>query len=149
MKERTPIFQLMVDQATPETAAVTLPASFVIPDDWHSQHMEGQLSVDVFETRDALLVVAPVAGIDAGQVEIYIHNDLLTLRGKRVLPVAGAEIVETYCSECFWGICSRTIVLPVHVKGDLATAEHRHGVLTVRIPKATAHMHVPITVVEE
>ncbi len=148
MREQDPVFQLIVDQ-TLDGGAVSLPSSFVMPEDWHRQHTEGQLAVDVIETREALIVVAPMAGIDAGQIEIYIHNDLLTLRGKRVSPVEGKDVIETYCNECFWGICSRTIVLPIHVKGDMATAEHRHGVLTVRIPKVAAQTHVPITVVEE
>jgi len=46
--------------------------------------------------------------------------------------------------ECFWGVFSRSIVLPTHVKADEADAVVKSGVLTLTIPKAHGEMIVPV-----
>lgn len=110
---------------------------------------EGQLAVDVIDTVRDVLVVSTMAGAIPHRVDVSIHNDLLTIRGVRSSPVR-IDANSTYLvSECYWGAFSRTIVLPVHVKGDLARAEYRNGVLTIRIPKRNPNAVIPVTIVDE
>lgn len=113
-----------------------------------STHSEGQLSVDVHETKNELIVVAPMAGADSQSLEVNVHGDLLTIRGVRNMPV-DASLDQTHHTECYWGRFSRSIVLPVDVKGELANAEFTNGVLVIKIPKQTIHKKIPIKVVEE
>lgn len=114
--------------------------------DWHEEE-EGQLSVDVAQTKDELIVVATMAGTDPEKMELHIHNDLLTIRGFRKSPVPFEA--EYLVNESYWGKFSRTIVLPVDVKPELARAEYKSGVLTVHLPKASGDNNIPIFVVEE
>ncbi|PIR04351.1 MAG: hypothetical protein COV59_01310 [Candidatus Magasanikbacteria bacterium CG11_big_fil_rev_8_21_14_0_20_39_34] len=114
--------------------------------DWHEDHVEGQLAVDVYEDDTDLIVISTMAGADTEKLEIYVHNDLLTIRGQRVLPQE--SLGKVHHTECFWGKFSRTIVLPVDVKGELSKAEYKNGVLTVRIPKKRYNAKIPIKVVE-
>ncbi|OGH62153.1 MAG: hypothetical protein A2848_00280 [Candidatus Magasanikbacteria bacterium RIFCSPHIGHO2_01_FULL_50_8] len=109
---------------------------------------EGELPVDVAETPDTLIVVAPIPGVDPDKIEIHLDGDVLTIRGSRT-----RELVKTaehfYSEECFWGDFSRSVILPVEVKADEAEARFKNGMLTLTIPKQTKSHHIPIVVVDE
>lgn len=147
-KETSNIFEMIVDTAD-GAGASAVPSSFRPPENWHEAPSEGQLAVDVADDGANIVVISTMAGAERDRIEVYVHNDLLTIRGSRQSPLAGGENVQYFCQECFWGIFSRTIVLPEHVKGDLARAEYKGGVLTVRIPKQRAQARIPITVIDE
>lgn len=108
---------------------------------------EGQLSVDVLETEDRLIVVATMAGTRPEDISLHLHNDFLTIRGRRISPINVPA--HYFYEECFWGSFSRTIVLPVDVKSELAESEYKNGVLTIRLPKAGPKKKIPILVIEE
>ena len=110
-------------------------------------HYEGQLAVDVAETHNELIIVAPMAGAPKGKVELHLHNDLLTIRGDRKTPVPDGAYY--HFSECYWGKFSRSIVLPVDVHLEAARAEYHFGLLTVRLPKVKIDQSIPITIVDE
>lgn len=94
---------------------------------------EGQLSVDVYRDGDSLVVRSTVAGVRPEDLDISIHGDLLTIRGKR--ESGGSESSgQWFYRECYWGAFSRSIILPYEVASDLATASQKNGVLEVRIP---------------
>lgn len=112
-----------------------------------SAETEGQLSIDVLETETELVVVATMAGTKPEDIVLHLHNDFMTIRGRRSSPVV--EQARYFNEECYWGKFSRTIVLPVDVKGELATSEYKNGVLTVRLPKTSGKQSIPILVVEE
>ena len=116
--------------------------------DWQVEREEGQLAVDVVDTGRDIVVMSTMAGAATNHIEVYIHSDLLTIRGRRESPLHGSAYTAIH-EECYWGKFSRTIVLPTEVKGDLARAEYRNGVLTIRIPKRTTTAEVPIRIVEE
>ena len=104
---------------------------------------EGALAVDVHEYEDAIVVRAPIAGVRPEDLDLSLHNDMLTVRGKRTdIPEEGKH--RTLHQECHWGSFSRSVILPVAVRGDEATATLVDGVLTVRLPKATRHGIIPI-----
>jgi len=94
---------------------------------------EGQLSVDVFRDGDALVVRSTVAGVKPEDLDIAIHGDLLTIRGRRSL-IKEVPEDDWFYRECFWGAFSRSIVLPYEVATDLAQATLKNGVLEIRIP---------------
>ena len=107
---------------------------------------EGQLAVDVINTAEELLVVAPMAGTAPQDIELHLHNDLLTIRGTRARPPQAEG--EPLLQECHWGRFSRSVVLPCEIKSEHTQAEYRQGVLVVRLPKSQTGDSIPITVVE-
>lgn len=119
----------------------------MLESDWDTQAFDGQLAIDVSDAGDALVVVALMAGVAHDTIEVYLQNDLLTIRGARTAPVLD-DAVPLH-QECFWGRFSRTAVLPMEVKGELAVAEYVNGVLTLSIPKRETLAKVPIRIVEE
>lgn len=141
------IVDFLLEQAGEDARVYTViaPAAEEVEE---SHEPEGQLAVDIIDHNDALLVVATVAGADPGDIGVHVHNDLLTIRGRRVSPVATDES-EYVHRECFWGRFSRTIILPLDVRADGVKAVYKSGVLVVSLPKERRDAKIPITVVEE
>lgn len=137
------VFRMTVDTSRDHHVSHATPMA-----SWQESAPEGQLAIDVCQDETDMIVVSTLAGAVADSLEVYVHNDLLTIRGERYSPLVGVG-VEYHHEECFWGKFSRTVVMPVDVKGDLAHAEYKNGVLVVRIPKVSVHRKVPITIVDE
>ncbi len=112
-----------------------------------AQIADGQLAVDVSQTADELVVVAAMAGTKPENIELHLHNDLLTIRGERFSPAGLSS--EHFYQECYWGKFSRSIILPINVKVEMAQAQYTNGVLVIRLPKANGSNSIPIMVVEE
>lgn len=106
---------------------------------------EGALSVDVHEYPDALIVRAPIAGVRPADLDLSLHNDMLTIRGKRADTPRGEEGCIPLHQECHWGSFSRSIILPIAVRADEAEARLVDGVLTIRLPKTTRYGTIPLT----
>lgn len=95
---------------------------------------EGQLSVDIFETTDNIIIQSAIAGVTAKDLDLYVNTDMVTIRGSRQRDKR-METATVHYEECFWGAFSRTIVLPAHVQAAQAEAELKDGVLTITLPK--------------
>lgn len=105
--------------------------------DWGDEEAEavpGQLAVDVYETKERLVIKARTAGVNKNDLDVSIADNQLTIRG--TLSAGNEEEVENYfLQECYWGEFSRTIALPVPVKEDDIEAVLKDGVLTVSFGK--------------
>lgn len=109
---------------------------------------EGQLSIDVFQTPDSLVVKSTIAGVKPGDIDISINNDMLTIRGRREIQEKISE--ENYLiKECYWGGFSRSVILPVEVEVEKIEASLDNGVLTVILPKAKSAKQFSIKVKEK
>jgi HSP20 family protein len=95
---------------------------------------EAQLTVDVFQTPGEIIIRALVAGVRPDDLDIEITRDMVTVRGKRV-EQKDVEDDSFIYRELFWGTFSRTVVLPAEIDVDMAEAEQKHGLLTIRLPK--------------
>jgi HSP20 family protein len=104
---------------------------------------EGALALDVFDYPDMIVVRAPIAGVKPDDLDLALHNDMLTVRGKRTEPETEGEC-SVLCQECHWGQFSRSIILPVSVRADEAEAHLKDGVLTICLPKASRHGTIPL-----
>lgn len=109
---------------------------------------EGQLSIDVYQTPDKLVVKSTIAGVKPENIDISINNDMLTIRGKRFSREEISE--ENYLiKECYWGGFSRSVILPVEVEAEKVEASLDNGVLTVILPKAKSAKQFSIKVSEK
>lgn len=117
-------------------AEATEPAGSPIADDeWdEDDSVPGQLAVDVYETRERLVVKARTAGVNKNDLDVSISDNQLTVRG--TLSSGSEDGVENYfLQECYWGEFSRTIALPVPVKEEEIEAVLKDGVLTISFGK--------------
>lgn len=92
-------------------------------------------AVDVYETKDAVVVETPLAGIDPEKVDVSIENDMLTVKGEQEQK-SEVEEKNYYRKEVRAGSFYRTVALPTHVVGDKASASYENGILTISVPKA-------------
>ncbi len=95
---------------------------------------DGELTIDLYQTKNDVVMQSAVAGVDIDDLEISIMNESITIRGKREKTEVVAE-KDYYYQECFWGSFSRSLILPTEVDPDKSTAELKKGVLTIRMPK--------------
>ncbi|OGH64103.1 MAG: hypothetical protein A2821_02335 [Candidatus Magasanikbacteria bacterium RIFCSPHIGHO2_01_FULL_41_23] len=116
---------------------------------WSTAETEGKLAVDVIETETSIIVITTIAGARLEAIEVFAHNDIITIRGRRDAPIAVEDGVEFIHTECFWGPFSRTIVLPAEIKAEQARAEYKNGVLTIRIPKRKVDTKISVKIIEE
>jgi HSP20 family protein len=112
-----------------------------------NEYEEGQLSIDVYQTPDNIIVKSTIAGVKPEDIDISINNDMLTIRGKREMHEEIRE-KDYLFRECYWGSFSRSIILPVEIEADKIDAFLENGVLTVTLPKARHAKQISIKVKE-
>ncbi|HVT75276.1 MAG TPA: Hsp20/alpha crystallin family protein [Candidatus Paceibacterota bacterium] len=95
---------------------------------------EGQLTVDVYQTPDEIVLKTMVAGVRPEDLDINITRDMVAIKGKRE---ESAEIHDHdyFHKELYWGSFARTIMLPEEIEVEEAEAIERHGLLTIKLPK--------------
>src|SRR4029450_8512348 len=77
-------------------------------------------AVDMFETKDDLMVRAELPGMTEKDVELSITDDVLTLRGERGAAADGQ--VSVHRSERWYGKFERSLTLPIPIQADKAKA---------------------------
>ncbi|MCK4918383.1 MAG: Hsp20/alpha crystallin family protein [Candidatus Pacebacteria bacterium] len=95
---------------------------------------DGELSVDVFDEGDKIVLKTMVAGVDPDDLDISITRDAITIRGSRN---EEREISQDayYEKELYWGSFSRTIKLPTEIDIDNSVAIEKNGLLILNLPK--------------
>jgi HSP20 family protein len=93
--------------------------------------------LDITDTKDALVVKAEVPGIDPKEVEVAVHDDVLTIKGEKKEEKEEKD-ERRYRAERSYGAFARAIRLPVPVETGKANATFKNGVLTVKLPKGAA-----------
>jgi len=91
--------------------------------------------VDIYETKDELVVRLEVPGIDPKDVKIQLIGDQLTISGKREQEDKTEQ--RNYVRvERRYGQFMRSFTLNLPVKSDAVTANYKDGLLEVHLPKA-------------
>jgi len=92
-------------------------------------------TVDLSETKEAFVVKAEVPGMEPGDIQVSLQENLLTIKGEK--KHEKEEKDERYHRvERSYGAFTRTVRLPVTVEGSKVDAKFKNGVLTVTLPKA-------------
>lgn len=104
-------------------------------DEWdEDEAVPGQLAVDVYETKEKLVVKARTAGVNKGDLDVNISDNTLSIKG--TLSAGNDDnVVNYFVQECYWGEFSRSIALPIPVKEEGIMAELKDGVLTISFTK--------------
>lgn len=90
--------------------------------------------VDVYETADAVIVEAPMAGVDPKNIELSVDRGVLSIKA---LSERRTEVDEKtyYRKEVRHGAVFRQIPLPSPVLEEQAEATYEQGVVKIRLPK--------------
>jgi HSP20 family protein len=104
-------------------------------DEWMEEEAtEGQLTVDVYQTPEEIIIKSIVAGVRPEDLDVSISREMVTIRGLRE---EHKEVSEDnyFHKELYWGAFSRTVLLPAEIEVEEAQAQEKHGLLTIRLPK--------------
>jgi len=93
--------------------------------------------VEVIETEREVKVEAELPGMEDKDVEVLLHNGVVTIRGERQ---SESEDKHRRVTERYYGQFERRVVLPAEVDGDKVTASFEKGVLTVTLPKTAREL---------
>ena len=92
-------------------------------------------TLNISEDQDHVFVTAELPGVAAGDINITVENDNLTIRGERKIPETDQK-VNFHRREREAGFFRRVISLPNKIEAGQVSATVRDGVLTVTLPKA-------------
>jgi len=106
-----------------------------VDDAWMEEDaLEGQLTIDVYQTPSEIVIKTMVAGVKPEDLDISITRDMVTIKGKRETE-RFVKDEDYFHQELYWGSFSRTIMLPSEVEVEEADAMEKHGLLIIRLPK--------------
>ncbi len=95
---------------------------------------EAQLTVDVYQTAENIIIESAIAGVSPDELDVSINMDNVIIRGSRERKekIKGDDYLY---QECYWGKFARSIDLPEDIDVDSSEASIKNGVLTITLPK--------------
>ena len=99
-------------------------------------------ALEVYETADALVVCAEIAGMDEGNLSVVVDGDRLVIRGER----PDRRQTEKRCyheARIPYGAFGADVYIPFPVEADRTVAEYNNGFLRITLPRAVAQTIVP------
>lgn len=106
---------------------------------------EGELSVDVYQNPNEIIIKTMVAGVKPDDLDVSITRDMVMIKGKREIEKMIDESDYLH-KELYWGSFSRNIVLPAEIDVDLAEAIEKHGLLILKLPKLNKNRQTKVKV---
>ncbi len=107
----------------------------------HSQAPEEEVAgggwtpgADIYEKEGDLVIALEVPGVQRGQVDIRLENNLLSVQGERQLP-EGVQRRNFHRMERSYGRFSRNFTLPAGIDQEAIGATFEDGLLIIRVPK--------------
>jgi HSP20 family protein len=100
----------------------------------HTRHHDRYVAppVDIYETRDGLVVLADVPGVAKEALDVRVDHNILTIRGQARHAVPSDMTYREYDLVNFF----RQFELHEQVDQQRITADLKCGVLTLHLPKA-------------
>ena len=91
-------------------------------------------ALDLYQNNDNVIARVELPGMRKEDIEISLHDGMLTINGERKSETAEGDKAER--TERYVGKFRRSISLPTQVDANKVTANYRDGILTVTLPKA-------------
>ena len=101
-------------------------------ENWEEE--DGELSVDVYDEGDKIILKTMVAGVRPEDLDVSITRDMVTIKGVRQ-EESSVNKENYYHKELYWGSFSRTVMLPAEVDIEESKATEKHGLLILELPK--------------
>ena len=128
----TPV-QVEADDEEPASIPVGQPVS-AKDEEWMNDY-EGALNIDMYQTKDNVIIKSTIAGVRPDDIDITVANDMVTIKGSRTREEKITQD-DYFYQECYWGGFSRSVIVPVDIDSEQIEADLKDGILTIVIPKA-------------
>ena len=90
--------------------------------------------INVWANAEGAVLTAEVPGVEPEKLDIAVHQDTVTLRGRRD-PEPLPEDAVVHRAERVTGPFARSFTLPFRVDADNVNARFKQGVLTLELPR--------------
>src|SRR5512144_3169116 len=90
--------------------------------------------INVWRAPEGIVVTAEIPGVKLYDVDLTVHQNTLTIKGRRE-PEAKEPEASFHRRERTFGSFSRTIALPFNVDPEEVKAAAQNGILTVELPR--------------
>jgi HSP20 family protein len=124
----------IVEETIVEEEITETPVKEKAGEDWLNDY-EGQLNIDMFQTKDNVIIKSTIAGVRPEDIDITVANDMITIKGSRKKE-ENINQDDYFYQECYWGNFSRSVIIPVDIDSENIEADLKDGILTVIVPKA-------------
>ncbi|MEA2020304.1 MAG: Hsp20/alpha crystallin family protein [Patescibacteria group bacterium] len=105
-------------------------------EDWELPETIEQQNMDIYETEDAVVVEAPVPGIEKENIDITIEEGVIRIKAEKEEKTEEEEEGKEYHARRSKRSYYYQAALPSRGEWDNAEAEVKDGMVTVRVPKA-------------
>jgi HSP20 family protein len=122
------------EDVEPEAVAVGSGAISQKDEEWMNDY-EGALNIDMYQTKDNVIIKSTIAGVRPDDIDITVANDMVTIKGSRSREEKITQD-DYFYQECYWGSFSRSVIVPVDIDSEQIEADLKDGILTIIIPKA-------------
>ncbi len=97
-----------------------------------------QPPTDIIETAEGIVVLMELAGVAPHEVQVYISDEVLTVRGQRreICPFCKKGYRQM---EIYHGLFERVLILPGPVSEKGYAAHFENGMLSLFLPRAEKH----------
>ncbi len=117
--------------------------SFLRPGVFESESTAMLAPIDVYETKDKVVLKAAVPGLKPEDLDISITGDVLTIKGEykseeQAPEGKGEEQRNYFRRERRYGSFTRQLTLPVAVDTNNVAASFENGILMLEMPKKEA-----------
>lgn len=97
-------------------------------------------AVDMYQTVDGLVIIVELAGTDEEDIQVFVDNTSLIIRGRRNTPGARSRR-SYYQKEIKSGFFERILTLPIAVDTQKVSATYLKGMLQITAPKSQRKVH--------
>ncbi len=98
--------------------------------------------LEVYESEDALVVRAELAGVDERSLDVTVEDQVLQLRGAR-RRAPGEERRVFHQMEISYGPFAAEVFIPCAIEAERVEAHYEGGILEVTLPKVKPRRIVP------
>src|SRR5882757_5255982 len=91
-------------------------------------------TLDMHDDKDSLIVQLELPGMKKEEIDIALHDGVLTVSGERKMERENKE-GETFRSERYFGKFQRSVTLRVGVDASKVKASYKDGILSIDLPK--------------
>ncbi|MCK5783357.1 MAG: Hsp20/alpha crystallin family protein [Desulfobacterales bacterium] len=91
-------------------------------------------SMDIYETQEEIIILALVAGVAKGDIELEVDTKAVKISGRRA-PVINEEDSRFCLAEIQYGAFERTLFLPAPINTESVSAAFVNGFLQIRMSK--------------
>jgi HSP20 family protein len=137
MKKKKSFFERLTGSVNAEeekrlpVEAVGQPAE---KEEWMDEEEEAQLTIDMYQTPEEIIIQTIIAGIDPADLNVDITPEMITIQGRREKSHTASD-EDYFYQELYWGAFSRSIILPQEIDIEGSEAKMKNGLLTIRLPK--------------